>query len=350
MIKYSDIYLKHPLIFTPLYLLIFLGIIILIDKINIEKTPFISRKFFIYLSLTIVILTICWITFMPRFGQIGRFPAINDWLERILSGKFPYTYPITPSGFPFLFFISIPFYIIGNVGYLEVLGLILFLSAIYYYSKSTKEMIFRLLIILMCPVFCYSFVVRDELFFNMMLVIVIIFLAENYLNAAKINLKFISFAILFGLALSTRSVVVIIYAVYLLYVFKSNIFNGVIFFLIIALTFGALIIPFYLWNPQSFMIYGPFAVQSHLSYLPKWIVIAAIGLSIYLGWLADDLRKVFLFSGILLFTLVLISMLFRINEMGLSNAVINDGFDISYFIFCIPFLLLSFRENKALVI
>jgi hypothetical protein len=350
MFKYSAIYLKAPALLASVFFVVFLALIIGFDKLQLQKFPFISRKFFLYLSVLIIFISICWITFLPRFGQIGRFPAIIDWLDRLFSGRFPYSFPITPSGFPFLFILAMPFYFIGNVGYLEACGLILFLILTYYYSGSTKEMLLRILMLLLCPVLYYGFVVRDELFFNIMLPVLVIFLSDKYLDPVKINFKFILFGLLFGLALSTRSVVGVIYAVYLIHLFRKNIVNGIIFIIILSAIFGLLLLPFYLWDPHSFISCGPFAIQSYLSHMPLWIEIATVGLAVYMGWRAANINDVLFSSGILLFLLVFLSMFFQISSAGFINAVIHDVFDISYFVFCIPLLILSIKENKNVLI
>ncbi|MHB1687634.1 MAG: hypothetical protein ACYCVH_09695 [Ignavibacteriaceae bacterium] len=344
--KYSAIYLKHPVILTALYLIFFFGAVFSFDKLNYKRFEFLNKKFVVAFSSFLIIISFLWITFLPRFGRVGRLPAIEDWIKRFFSGSFPYNSPFTPSGFPFLFFLSTPFYFLKNTGYLEVLGLALFLMSVIYYSKTLKEKLFRIIILLMSPVFYYGFVVRDELFFNMMLPIILIFLAEKFLNRDVDNFKFDLFGILFGLTLSTRSVVAVIYAVYFIYFFKLNIPKGILFSFLVLLVFWLILLPFFLWDQHSFIQNGPFAIQSYLSHIPIWNVFVFLVIAIYLGWIASNLQEVFFASGIMLFMPVFVSMIYKISAVGFYQAVVNDVFDLSYFIFCIPFLLLSIQEQK----
>ncbi len=345
--KYSSIYIGHPFLLTAAYLVIFFLIALVFGKIENENLWLLNRKFLTVISFFIVAAVFLWITFLPRFGQIGRLPAIKDWLDRFFSGKFPYNSPFTPSGYPFLFLISVPFYLIGNVGYLEVTGLILFFYFIFNFSKNSKEIFAVLVILLMSPVFYYGFVVRDELFFNMMLAVLSIFVSEKYLKPEKIDAKFILVAVIFGLALSTRSVVAIIYAIYLPFTFRSNIPKGLFFLFIVFLTFVLLLVPFVIWDEKSFLHNGPVAVQSYLSHIPFWTAALFILISAAAGWVVSDLHEVFFACGIFLFAPVFASMLNQISQVGFYPAVVGDVFDQSYYIFCIPFLLLSIKNYKV---
>ncbi len=345
--KYSSVYLRHPFLLTAIYILIFVFVALAIGKIKDENLLISNRKFLITFSILILAATFLWITFLPRFGQIGRLPAIKDWLDRFFSGRFPYNSPFTPSGYPFLFFSSIPFYFIGNIGYLEIAGLVLFIYLLFLSAKSRKEIFVVLIILLMTPILYYGIVVRDELFFNMMIPLATIFIAEKYLNVDKSDLKFILIGILFGLALSTRSVVAIIYAIYLLYVFRTAIPKGLFFLIIVSSVFILLLIPFLIWDEKSFMHNGPIAIQSYLSHIPFWSAVLFILISAAAGWIAADLQEVFFACGIFLFIPVFVSMLIQISQVGFNEAIVNDIFDPSYYIFCIPFLLLSIKDYKV---
>src|SRR5690606_33551193 len=268
--KYATIYSDFPVIISLLFLIIYISIFILIDKINFSKKFHINQKLFTWLWVVLIAAVFIVITFVPRIGEIGRYPAIVDWLDRLFAGKFPYNSPHTPSAFPFLFFFSFPFYAIGNAGYLELIGVIIFAALALYYSNSAKENLIKYLMIISTPVFYYFVFVRCELFTNMMLITGIIILMERYADPLKKNFKYFLFAVLSGLALSTRSVAAIIFIIFFLYYFRSSIPNLILFGIIVLLVFTSLLLPFYFWDTQSFLSNGPFAIQSYLSYLPMW--------------------------------------------------------------------------------
>lgn len=336
----------HPIMLTGIYLLIFFLIILYISRIKIEKLKFLNRRSLVIFSIFIILAVFLWITFIPRFGQIGRLPAIQDWLDRFFSGKFPYNSPFTPSAYPFLFFLSIPFYLIGNPGYLEVTGLGLFLLLLFYHRKAKKEILIPIIILLMSPIVYYGIVVRDELFFNMAIAIVVIFIAEKYLDPERINMRFILMGIIFGLVLSTRSVAAIVYAVYLPYKFRASIPKLLVFSFIILVTFSLILLPFFIWDEKSFLHNGPIAIQSYLSHIPFWSAVLFILISAIVGWIIADIQELLFACGILLFIPVFLSMILQISQYGFYPAIVKDIFDPSYFIFCIPFLLLSLKEYR----
>ena len=325
-------------------MLIFIVIIFYIDKYGNSHFKYLNQKHFFIFSSILILISIYWITFIPKYGEVGRLSGIEVWLNRFLNGRFPYQYIVAPSGFPVLFIISAPFYFLKNVGYLEVVGLIFYLGAVAFLSKTIKENLFRITILLLTPIFYYSFVVRDELFFNMMIIIVLILFAQRYFDPGKYSYKFEMFGLLFGLLLSTRSVAGMIYAVYLTYFFKQNLPRGYLFIFLILLAFYLTLVPFFLWDQISFLLYGPFAIQQKVAALPVWTVAIILVIAIYSGWVASNLQEVFFASGFVLFLSVLISMILKIFAFGFMQAVVNDVFDISYFIFCVPFLLLSIGE------
>ena len=342
--KYSTVYIGHSLILTPIYLLIFTGVIFYIDKYGNSHLKYFNQKHFLIFSVILALISICWITFIPRYGGVGRLPGIEDWLDSFFSGRFPYHYKIAPSGFPFLFIISAPFYFLKNAGYLEAAGLIFYLGSVVYLSRTIKENLLRIIILIISPVFYFSFVVRDELFFNMMIIIVLILFVQRYFDPEKYSYKFEIFGLLFGLLLSTRSVVGMVYAVYLTHLFKQNLPRGYLFIFLVLLAFYLTLVPFYLWDQISFILYGPFAIQQKVAALPIGIVAVILVIAIYSGWIASNLQEVFFASGVVLFLAVLISMILKLFAAGFMQAVVNDVFDLSYFIFCIPFLLLSIGE------
>ncbi len=345
--KYSAIYLKYPAILTALYLIVFVGAVFFLDKIDYPKIFFINQKFVVVISSFLCVISILWIALLPRFGGIGRQPAIEDWLGKFFSGIFPYGSRIAPSGFPILFFLAAPFYFLKNVGYLEAVGLALFLFFVIYFSRTIKENLFRIIVLLLCPAFYYGFAVSDELFFNMMIIIMLIFMMEKFYDPDKQSFKFDLLGILFGLALSTRSVVAIVYAVYLTYKFKASIPKGITFTFLVILVFWFTLLPFFLWDQNSFIANGPFAIQSYVSFLPLWNIIIITAAAVILGWLASNLHEVFFSAGLMLFIPVFLSMLYKIFAFGFYNALVNDIFDHSYFIFSIPFFLLSLQERAS---
>jgi len=344
--KYAVIYTGTPLIFTFFYIIITVLIAYLIVKYT-GKNILQDRKILITLSYILTGTVLFFILAFPRFGDIGRLPAIEDWLNRYLTGFFPYNSPHTPSSYPVIFFLAYPFHLLGNAGVLPVFGLGIFFFLIFKQADSGRGISVKLVLLVLSVTTWFEIVTRSELLFNMMLVAGVIFICERLLNPQKLNSLFYALAILTGIVLATRSVAAYMFFIYFLYRFRMNIGNLLIFGLIAVFVFASFIIPFYLWDPESFMRNGPFAVQSYLSNLPIWFMVIILIGALYAGWAVSDLQEIYFAGGILLFTAAVVSFLFRVSELGFSESLINDGYDISYFIFCIPLLLLALKDYRT---
>ncbi len=347
ILKYAVIYTNSPFIILSAFLILFVLFLTLITKVDTRNIESFDKTTIWILASLVVLVSIIYILFVPRFGQIGRLPAIKDWLSLLFTGNFPYNSNLAPSSFPALFFIAIPFYFVNHIGLLEPLGLVLFLFVLIKLHKTKKEIISQIVFLFGSPILFYEFVVRSELFFNVALVIFLIYFAEKNLNIEKRNFNFYFFAFLFGVGLSTRSIVAVIYIIYFIYKFRSNLFALFLFGVVVFLTFALILIPFIYKDYSAFIHNGPFAVQSNVSQLPMWIVIIFLIVSVYSGWIVENLREVFFTSGVSLFLLVIISYIIKISEFGFKIAFFHDKIDLSYLVFCFPFLILSIGRIKA---
>jgi len=333
------------LILAILFSIIVILLLFKIDSVNIQKLKIdYKRQFFIIVSIITLAMLILVIA-TPDTSQVGRLPAINEWLANLLSGKFPYNTPANPSSFPMMFIIALPFYLIGELGFMEVLGFVIFAIIVFYYSITMKDIVMRLFLLLTLPMFYYEILVRSELFFNVVLVILAVLFTKKYLLQNKINLPFILTAILYGLLLSTRLIAGIVIAIFILYFFRSNYRQMIIFSAICILSFIATIVPFIIWDTQYFLHKGPFSVQS--LYLPKIVILLAPLVIIFFVKYLRNIRDVFFYIGAVLFVLVAISFSLHCINYGFYESIFERSsyFDIGYFIFPIPFFILSINSK-----
>lgn len=346
--KYYSIYINVlPPVITAAYFIIFIFLLKSLGKAGEEKFNWLNKRKFVLLILLIIIFASAYVIFFPRLGRLGRLPAIADWLDRLSAGEYPYNNTFLPSAFPVLFFLAAPFYLINNIGLLEVIGLGIFLLLILFTSKNSKEYVTKLVIAAICPVVLFEIAVRSELLTNTVLTILLILLSEKYLEEEKTDFKFFAYAVLFGLLLSTRSVVALIYVIYLPYKFRYELAKGFFFAGIIFFVFLLTLLPFVIWSPEEFFNYGPFAVQSLVSFLPVWIVAPILLFALLISWGISDIQEVFFTSGIFLFLPAFFSMLHKFFAFGTYSSIVLDRFDISYLIFCVPFFMLSIKDYKV---
>ena len=60
-----------------------------------------------------------------------------------------------------------------------------------------------------------------------------------------------------------------------------------------------------------------------------------------------DFQELLFASGVLTFFLVSISFLMTIGDIGISEAIFNSRFDISYYVLSVPFFILALKEYKV---
>ena len=343
--KYGVRLLHSPVIaglVTGAYALIYLASLIFIKRIGIPRiTRLADQRLFLLVLGVLVVSALGIILFFPETSRVSRLLALKEWLARLLTGSYPWSLSVqyNPSGLPFLFFIALPFYFVGNLGFLEVIGIILFFVSLACLFPQPNTRWVPLIALLLLPSFYYEVLVRSELLFNISLVIILMILAERYLNPDKLNFSFFALAALFGLVLSTRAVVGLIYVAYYAYKFRKHVYGGIRFSVISLLFFSLTLLPFIIWDPHTFFTQGPFYMQ--LLHLPIGLAGLFVILAVIAGWKADSFQQLIFLSGVLLFLTVGSAFSLTIASMGVNSSIINDGFDITYFIFSVPFLLLS---------
>lgn len=306
-----------------------------------------SRKFFIVVSLIIAAsLVIILIKFDPAVIKVGRYPAIVDWLNRILRGDFPYQSATNPSGFPFLYLLVLPFYLLGDVGIFQIFSFLLFVSVEYQlFPEKVKTRYLVLSLLIISPVYLYEIAVRSELFSNMA-VFLAYFLLLSRCSPRWMPLSAAVIGLAGGLILSTRGIILLLFLLLFPILLKNQVKNLSIYAACIILGFLLTLIPFLIWNSGYFLNYGPFAIQT--SYLPKGCLALLIALSIFWGTRLNDFREFLPAAGILLFVVVLVAFAISVMEAGFEKSVRGDYFDISYFCLTLPFLLLTLGDMKSI--
>ena len=306
-----------------------------------ERRLFLVALFAVVLGAGIVVEVV------PEASRVGRLPALEEWIRRGMAGLFPWgtATETNPSGLPFLFMLALPFYALGNLGFLEVAGVLLFGLVVLRHTRRHGDRWLQLGALLLLPPFYYELLVRSELFFNMALVPALFLLAERHLDVRRRDVRFVGLAVLFGLVLSTRAIVALPYAAYGAYRFRGHLRQGFLFLTLALLTFSGTLAPFIAWAPERFFTEGPFAVQG-LYLHPSLAVFFALAAGMA-GWRAKDRSDVLFATGTLLFFVVVVAAGPAVATWGLPAVLAEDRFDVAYFIFCVPFLILSLESRTS---
>ena len=333
--------LNFPLFITFIYAVFLFIVITFFYKIPVH---------YFNLKILFIVLFICLAGYFFVLSKIkvesltvDRWSVITSFLDSLLDGEFPYlakSHRGNPPGpFPVYFLIAFPFYLIGEIGVFTVLG---YIGLIFYINKNFTEnriKIILILLLLISPASTWELTVRSTILINMVLILYYIkWISEKEENQ---NHNFILPGILGGFLLSTRGIVALILLGFLSYNYLKNhksyrfLKTGIF----ILLGFTVTLLPFFLWDAKLFILYNPITLQA--GFLPSWIILIFIVLFILAGLKAENLQIFYNYVGVLLFAAVSCTFLINILQIGLYDSFIQSKFDISYFIFSIPFLLIS---------
>ncbi len=345
--KYVSPISSQPVVVSLCYIIAATLFILLLFRHmqSIPSSKAINIVYFSMLTCLALLLTFLMFQFDPQQIRVGRYPAMHDWITRLFSHEFPYASPVRPSGFPFLFVIAMPFYFLGDLGLLQIFTFMAFgvLLHLRYHQKSINE--FRpILLLTVAPMFLYEVVVRSDLFSNMIMLMFYLAMLETFSQkGGRISLSILG--IIGGLLLSTRGIVLLMYIAFFGYFFRRRTIHDGLFFMSMLVGFILTLVPFLIWDWTYFMNFGPFSIQ--LAHIPNWILILSIAASIYCALAVKSLKGIYFSVSLVLFGVICVPFIVAVLNCGWHKTILKDGFDISYFCFTLPFLLISldFREN-----
>ncbi len=325
--KYPGIFPVTGFAALILYVVLFTGMIILFDR-TIKINEGVGNKKYFYSAGIIFLLLFIFV--FPKIGSSDQdYLAAVDWLTNFSRGFFPYRNPALTYNFPFIYYLQAPFYLLGSLKYFEAFGMLIFLFMLFSYSKTKKEIGIKILIVLFSPALYYEITNMSGLFTNFVLVIALLFLMNEYLNPERTDIKFFTLALLFGALLAAHILVVIPFCLSLLYYFRYNIKNLLLFAFISAAVSIGLIFPFIKWDHSMFNAFGPF--NDHLLNFNWWIYLILLVVILYTGWMISDFGELLFASGMILF---LITCIIFLTDRNYLTGTIT----------CIPFLILSIKE------
>jgi hypothetical protein len=278
----------------------------------------------------------------PENIRVDRWSAIVNWDKKILKGEYPYEARShlggVVSGLPGLFFITIPFYFAGDIGYFQAATVLLFsLLCVLLFRK--EKALTTIIIYLFSAGFLWEIYVRSDIGGNAVLVILYLAFIERVRKRMS-NKNMIFSGMLLGIILTTRTVFIIPVAVYLIrWLDLKKIVSTVLFMISSLATFSLILLPFIIGHFDNFLSNNPFIEQTDK--MPVGIAILFIILAIICGYFTKTFEKTILISGYLIFALISCAFIVKIVKVGFVNAFWKSNFDISYFTIVLPFLVLS---------
>lgn len=345
---------------TDYYFLI--SITIIVFYLFIWKMRNSISKYYKYLGkFNLLLLLLFFVVFYFAFQKIpvetlkvDRWSVISSFWDNYFGNKYVYFAKSNmnnpPGPMPFYFILALPFYIIGELGYFSILGIVLFFGLLNYKKLNTNLQTTALLLVCSSIFYLHEVICRSNIFLNSTIVLFVLLI---YFEMKELNLKkLLVSGILIGLSISTRNVLVIPFIIAFVYELKTKKINftqiSIIGFVAIS-TFTITFLPF-VWNHfEDFRQMNPFIIQSTFL-VPLQYTLLFIGLAFGFGLLSKAVSDIYFFSGLNLFISIFIYYLFHIENVGFYKTFFDSDADITYFVLCTPFFLyysiLETQENK----
>ena len=296
--------------------------------------------------IPILISIISFLVIHPEDLNVDRWSVIDSFLTELFKGNYPYKATSHvgnyPGPMPFYFIIAIPFFLFKLYSLLSLAGFILL--GLFNRIDSKKYQSYLIIAILSVPMLWEVMTLSNIITYSSMVVIGLYYFDKSLLGNGK---RLLLLSIVLGFLLSTRSVFSLTYIVFFLSYLttKTLSFKEFLIYTLLVLTaFSLTFLPLIISFPSQFLEMNPFIIQSSFL-LPQKYMPVLFATAFLLGWKARSSQNRFLFSGYVLFFGILFYAVYVVYKHGLSSAFFNSFMDISYFLFCVPFLLLGLNKE-----
>ena len=335
--------------FLPLSVLCVLYIGLYFSIFYIRKNSFLQKSvnnktIYIFVGfISVIYFVFCHLFNDPYKLNIDRWQTLNYSLEYWLQGKFFYdeiNFMGNKSSYlPGQLLIALPFYLLGNVGYLQLACFLLFS---YVLTKEFKSNYLQLLGIFMFSIslsYIYEVICKSDFISSFIVVASFIALWHNKYKDDYFQKPYL-LGLILGILFLTRSVAVIPLIIFLLKPFlrtdiKSKIKVTVCFTLTSVVLLATVIIPS---KDFSYIFeHNPLTLQGQSN---KYIMLFFVFLAVILSFYVKKIESVFYFSSII----VLLVMVSFVTEkyFSLGYDYQNNYFSTTYLAACLPFAIIAY--------
>lgn len=338
----------NPIIATIVFCLFFIGAVWLYrHKIACYVTERIAKGFSIGLTIGIIGVIACSIFLIdPLSIGVDRWSATTYFLDGLTAGVYPYgvhTHLFEnnyPSPFPLWHYLNVPFWLIGDVGWIQVAMLLIFIGCIYQYFHSWRAVLGVILILGISPAYWWEIATRSDGLSNALLVCSAILLIEHY--GIKMEKHWWLLAIIAGCSASMRLSAVIPVALYLFKPWLDTSWKKELGFICIAAGIVLFFfIPYILWDTETWIFFqrNPFMSQTEPG--SPWILLVMVAIAIVIAYKKQTPYYYFSTTSVFMFAFMLITLLGVVLRSGGEVTLYNPAFDISYFTLAFPFAIVS---------
>ncbi|GBU22068.1 hypothetical protein R80B4_01971 [Fibrobacteres bacterium R8-0-B4] len=320
---------------------------ILRSKIEKLKTTHFTVVYFGILCLFVFSALFLLFKIDPYSVDVDRWSAIHGFLKNLFAGEFPYLarshLGSLASPLPVMNFIAIPFYLTGDVGYLQVFIFALTAVVVFLAPLSKSGKMLFMLAFLLSPAFWYEVVVRSDLVSNILIICLCLLFIEKITNGKPLDHP-IKAGCICGALFCTRGVFIIPFTVFffaktVLSIKETGFGKAFIFAICVFITFALFLLPFVLWDIELFTQNNPFLMQTNKS--PVIVSAMAIALAALLSFNVRSVGHSLLRTAICLFALMGATMIIKVFTVGWNAVIFSHRFDITYYSTIIPFIILG---------
>lgn len=335
--------------FLPLSVLCVLYIGFNFSIFYIRKNSFLQKSvnnktIYIFVCLiTVIYFLFCHLFSDPYKLNIDRWQTLNYSLEYWLQGKFFYdeiNFMGNKSSYlPGQLLIALPFYLLGNVGYLQLACFLLFS---YVLTKEFKSNYLQLVGVFMFSVslsYIYEVICKSDFISSFIIVASFIALWHNKYKDDYFQKPYL-LGLILGILFLTRSVAVIPLIIFLLRPFLRSDMNSKIkvmlsFTLTLVILLATVILP---GNDLLYILkHNPLTLQGQSN---KYIMLFFVFFAVILSFYVKKIASVFCFSSVIVF-LVMVSFVTE-KYFSLGYDYQNNYFSTTYLAACLPFAIIAY--------
>lgn len=284
----------------------------------------------------------------PYSLRVDRWSATTFFLDGLVQGIYPYgihTHAAEtnfPSPFPLWHYLNIPFWLIGDVGWIQAFFLLVFLGAIYYYFRSWRALLSALLIIYISPAYWWEIVTRSDGFSNALLVCSCILFMERY--PIKMKDKWWLIAIISGCIASTRLSAIIPIALYLFRPWMDASFEKKVGFVGIVVSIAFMFFaPYIFWDTETWIFFQRNPFMSQTSPGNTWLLVVMVIIAILIAYKKQTFYYFVSTTSAFIFCFMLVSQLGVIWSSPEPVTLFSICCDISYFTLALPYVIISLQ-------
>lgn len=326
-------------VFAAVHLLIFLlrKNSLLTGKLNVKWVYLLTGIF------TIVYIAFCHILKDPYHVNIDRWQTINFSLEFWTHGKYIYDTKNfmgnLSSYLPGQLLLALPFYLLGNVGYLQVGAFLLFS---YTVLREFKINLIRFTAIMMLGIslsYIYEVVCKSDFISSFIFCAAFILFWHSKFKGDYFQ-KPVLLGICLGILCLTRSVAVIPLIIFLLKPFLATDMSRKIKTVAAFLGTAAVLLLTVFIPAKSFdyiILYNPLNLQGQGN---TWIMLFFLASAVLLSFYVKKINDVFYFSTYIVFLAMVCYVLEKYLTLGFGFQ--HNLFSTTYLAACLPFSIIGY--------